>query len=187
MGWIARARTWTVGLRKSLWQTGINLRIAQMKAVAVVIALPETIRDQIQQWRGQTVQLPIREQQTLLAEYYTHFERLAEIICDAAFAEDGEPWQAEYQHLRKWLERAYPQLRPYLTAHLNCDPSDNEFGLRTAGRPTDAMEALFCAETLDEILRYDGGHLIGRLERVRSALCRYGDYLRAYLERTDTR
>lgn len=185
MGWIARARIWALGIRKSLWQVGIYLRIALMKAVAVVIALPETVRDQVRQWRGHTVELPVEEQRMLLAEYYTHFEQLSELICDSAFAEEGAPWQAEYQRLRKWFQRAYPQIRPYLTAHLNCDPSDTEFGLRTVGRPTDAMEALFCAETLDEILRHDGGYLIGRLERARSALYRYGDYLRTYLERTD--
>jgi len=61
---------------------------------------------------------------------------------------------------------------------LNCDPSDAEFGKRTAGKATDAMEALFIAETLDEVIRNDQGDLIGRLERARSALYRYGDYLR---------
>ncbi len=182
MGLITWARTFAQGIGKGLWQLGLHLRIALLKAVAVLSALPETIRDQVRQWRGQTVELPIEEQRLLLAEYYTHFEQLSELICDCAFAEQGTPWQAEYARLRKWFQRAYPQIRPYLTAHLNCDPSDAEFGLHTVGRPTDAMEALFCAETLDEILHHDNGHLIGRLERARSALYRYGDYLRTYLE-----
>ncbi len=186
MGPIARARTFAQGISKGLWQIGIHLRITILKAVAVISALPETIREQIRQWRGHTVELPVEEQRALLAEYYAHFEQLAELICDSAFAEDGTPWQEEYTRLRKWLQRAYPQIRPYLTAHLNCDPSDTEFGLRTVGRPTDAMEALFCAETLDEIIRLDGGNLIGRLERARSALYRYGDYLRTYLEQNDS-
>jgi hypothetical protein len=43
------------------------------------------------------------------------------------------------------------------------------------------MEALFAAETVEEILRHDQGDLIGRLERARSALYRYADYLREVL------
>jgi hypothetical protein len=94
------------------------------------------------------------------------------------FAGEGAPFQQQYAEVRRWLQRAYPHLKPYLTAHMNCDPSDAEFGRRVAGKPTDAMEALFIAETLDEVIRNDQGDLIGRLERARSALYRYSDYLR---------
>jgi hypothetical protein len=49
------------------------------------------------------------------------------------------------------------------------------------GKPTDAFEALFCFETLAELIQADQGDLIGRIERTRSALYRYADYLRHWL------
>jgi hypothetical protein len=98
-------------------------------------SLPETAYEQIRHWRGKSVEFPIEEQRALLAEYYERFERLAELICDAAFAGEGAPFQQEYAEARRWLLRAYPHLKPYLTAHLNCDPSDAEFGKRTLAKP----------------------------------------------------
>jgi hypothetical protein len=178
MGMIVWARTLAQGIRKGVLQVQAIGRVYWTRAHTVWQSLPETAREQIRHWRGAGVAFPIEEQRALLAEYYERFERLAELICDAAFAGEGAPFQQEYAQVRRWLLRAYPHLKPYLTAHLNCDPSDAEFGQRVAGKPTDAMEALFVAETLDEVIRYDQGDLIGRLERARSALYRYGDYLR---------
>jgi hypothetical protein len=178
MGMIVWARTLAQGIRKGVLHAQATGRIYWTRTQAVWRFLPETAREQIRRWRGRSVEFPIEEQRALLAEYYEQFERLAELICDAAFAGEGAPFQQEYAEVRRWLQRAYPHLKPYLTAHMNCDPSDAEFGRRVAGKPTDAMEALFIAETLDEVIRNDQGDLIGRLERARSALYRYGDYLR---------
>ncbi|MCL6535988.1 MAG: hypothetical protein K6U77_07950 [Armatimonadetes bacterium] len=178
MGMIVWARTLAQGIRKGVLRAQTAGHIYWTRTRAVWRSLPATAYEQIRHWRGASVEFPIEEQRALLAEYYERFERLAELICDAAFAGEGAPFQQEYAEARRWLLRAYPHLKPYLTAHLNCDPSDAEFGRRTAGKATDAMEALFVAETLDEVIRYDQGDLIGRLERARSALYRYGDYLR---------
>ncbi|MFN7016114.1 MAG: hypothetical protein ACK4P5_02960 [Fimbriimonadales bacterium] len=178
MGLLVWARAFAQGIWERRIQAQTALRVRWLRAIAVVKSLPETAREQFRHWRGNSVEFPIEEQRVLLAEYYERFEQLAELICDAAFAGEGAPFQARYTTLRRWLQRAYPPLKPYLTGHLNCDPSDAEFGLRTVGKPTDAMEALFAAETVEDILRYDQGDLIGRLERARSALYRYADYLR---------
>lgn len=178
MGIILWARAVAHTLRKGIWHAQAVGRIYWTRTRAFWQSLPATAREQIRHWRGSSVEFPAHEQRALLAEYYDRFEQLAELICDAAFAGEGAPFQEQYAQVRKWLLRAYPQIEPYLTAHLNCDPSDAEFGQRVAGRSTDAMEALFIAETLDEIIRHDQGDLIGRLERARSALYRYSDYLR---------
>jgi len=151
------------------------------EVLATLRALTATVREQVRQWRGQTLALPVEEQRTLLAEFYERYEQLVEIICDAAFCETAEPFEPQYAALRAWLQCAYPHLRPYLIAHLNCDPSDEAIGLRTRGKPTDAFEALFCFETLEQLIRADTGDLIGRIERTRSALYRYADYLRQWL------
>ncbi|MCS6923085.1 MAG: hypothetical protein NZM10_01775 [Fimbriimonadales bacterium] len=173
---------WARALAQGLWQRRVQaqtaIRVGLLRATALLKSLPETAREQYRHWRGKSVNFAVEEQRMLLAEYYAQFERLAELICDAAFAGEGAPFQEEYARLRGWLQRAYPALKPYLTAHMNLDPSDAEFGMRIAGKPTDALEALFIAETVDEILRHDQGDLIGRLERARSALYRYSDYLR---------
>ncbi|MFN3689469.1 MAG: hypothetical protein ACK4UU_00935 [Fimbriimonadales bacterium] len=178
MGLFVWARAFAQGIWERRTQAQTALRVGWLRAAAVVKSLPETVREQIRHWRGNSVEFPIAEQRVLLAEYYERFEQLAELICDAAFAGEGAPFQESYAALRRWLQRAYPHLKPYLTGHMNCDSSDAEFGLRLVGKPTDAMEALFVAETLEEILRHDQGDLIGRLERARSALYRYADYLR---------
>ncbi|MCS7300354.1 MAG: hypothetical protein NZ556_02190 [Fimbriimonadales bacterium] len=178
MGMILWMRTLAHNLWERRLQAQARLQIGLTRARAIVLSLPTTAREQLRTWRGKTVEFPVAEQRELLAQYYDRFEQLAELICDAAFAGEGAPFQPQYAELRRWLQRAYPALKPYLTAHLNHDPSDAEFGMRVAGKPTDALEALFIAETVDEILRHDEGKLIGRLERARSALYRYSDYLR---------
>ncbi|GBC93411.1 hypothetical protein HRbin15_01902 [bacterium HR15] len=180
------ARTLAQSLTRRLmhWISSLPVRARWhiREALSTLRTLPTTIREQVRQWRGQTVALPIEEQRALLAEFYERYEQLVEIICDAAFCENAAPFEAQYAALRPWLQRAYPHLRPYLIAHLNCDPSDEAVGVQTQGKPTDAFEALFCFETLEALIRADQGDLIGRIERTRSALYRYADYLRHWLE-----
>ncbi len=171
-------RAVALGMARIVTRTLVGMRVAWLRTGSALRDLPDTIYEQIRQWRWLSYVLPVDEQRRLLAEFYDKFEQLSDTICDAGYAGEGAPFQERYSELRKWLMRAYPLLKPYLTAHLNHDPSDAEFGLRTVGRPTDALEALFFAESLDTVLELDGGHLIGRLERARSALYRYADYLR---------
>lgn len=178
MGLLVWART----LAQGIWKGGLRaqaiVRVGLLRTATGCRTLLETAREQVRHWCGRSVEFPIEEQRALLAEYYERFEQLAELICDAAFAGAGAPFQEQYAQLRRWLQRAYPQLKPYVIGHMSLDPSDAEFGMRVVGRPTDAIEALFVAETVDDILRHDQGDLIGRLERARSALYRYADYLR---------
>lgn len=186
MGIESWARTLAQGiLRRVMHAVASWLRWARWRiwdTIATLRTLPATVQEQIRQWRGQTIALPVEEQRVLLAEFYERYEQLVELICDAAFCENAEPFEAEYAVLRPWLQRAYPRLRPYLIAHLNHDPSDEAVGLQAQGKPTDAFEALFCFEKLEALLRADQGDLIGRIERTRSALYRYADYLRQWLE-----
>ncbi len=180
------ARTLAQGLTRRVMHAVASLPLRARRhlceTLATLRALPTTIREQLRQWRGQTIDLPLEEQRALLAEFYERYEQLVELICDAAFSNTAEPFEAQYATLRPWMRRAYPHLRPYLIAHLNCDPSDEAVGLLLNGKPTDAFEALFCPETLEELIRADQGDLIGRIERTRSALYRYADYLRQWLE-----
>lgn len=164
-----------------LWKGVLAFRAAGRRVAAAMRALPKTASEQVHIWRGQALAMPVAEQRQLLAEFYEKFEALVELICDAGFANDATPFQARYAEVRAWFLRAYPLIKPYLTAHLVHDPSDAEFGLRTVGHATDAMEALFCAEQLHTVLELDGGYLIARIERARSGLYRYADYLRSII------
>ncbi len=181
MGLTTFARAIADGAGRLLWKTQLTLRTTGLQLLSTVRALPETVAEQIRTWRGQTLAMPIDEQRQLLAEFYQKFEDLVELICDAGFDADATPYQVRYQEVRAWLMRAYPLLKPYMSAHLSYDPSDAEFGLSVAGYATDAMEALFCAEQLHTLLEKDEGHLIGRIERARSGLYRYADYLRGII------
>jgi len=173
---------WARALAHGIWRGYVYTQTALRLGWTRLNTLISSFRNRVRLWHAEPCTFPIEEQRLLLAEYYEQFERLAELICDAAFAGEGEPFQEEYAQLRRWHLRAYPHLKPYLIAHMNLDPSDAEFGLRVAGKPTDAIEALFIAETLEQLLQHDEGNLIGRLERARSALYRYGDYLRGLSE-----
>lgn len=170
------------GGRRLFWKGLLAFRTAGLRIMAGLRTMPETVMEGIRSWRGQTLAIPIAEQRQLLAEFYEKFEDLVEMICDAGYAGDAEPYQARYEAVRTWLLRAYPQIKPYITAHLTHDPSDAEFGLNTVGYATDAIEALFCAERLSTVLEKDGGYLISRLERAQSGVFRYSDYLRGIME-----
>lgn len=167
--------------RRLLWKGILTLRAVGLKVMASGRAMPEIVTEGIRSWRGQTLAIPIAEQRQLLAEFYEKFEDLVELICDAGYAGDATDFQSRYESIRAWMLRAYPLLKPYISAHLVHDPSDAEFGLETIGRPTDACEALFCAERLSTVLEKDGGHLISRLERAQSGVFRYSDYLRGMM------
>lgn len=161
-------------VRSFMNRTVLAMQVAREQAAEWGIIL----RNRIYQWAGKPVPMPLTEQRDQLIEFYEQFEGLSDLICDAAHHGQGAPWQASYERVRRWMSGAYPAIRPYLIAHLSCDTSDDEFGLRCVGRPTDAFEALFASPTVDELLAADQGDLMDRLDRARSALYRYADHLR---------
>lgn len=174
---------------QGFWRFAFAFRSAGNRARLRLIAMRERFtafpgesRNRLYRWMGKPLPMPLDHQRDQLVEFYQHFESLSDMICDAAHRGNGDPWQAEYEKNRAWMMRAYPAVRPYLIAHLSCDSSDDAFGMRVAQRPTDAFEALFCAESLNAILEADGGDLINRLDRARSALYRYADHLRDLME-----
>lgn len=139
------------------------------------INLKETVLEAL----GKPAPVDWRLQRQLLAEFYQDFERLSDLICDAARCGNGAPFQAAYSEVRADLMHQFPAIQPHLIAHIDCDPTDVEIGMQFAGRPTDAVEALFVSESLQDVIDSDGGGLMNRLIRARSGLFRYGDHLRS--------
>lgn len=150
--------------------TGESLRAWQTKS-----------RVRLYEWMGKPLPVPLEVQREQLIEFYEQFEELSDMICDAAHRGDGTPWQTKYERVRNWMMQAYPNIRPYLIAHLSCDSSDDSLGMQIQGKPADAFEALYIAPDLNELLLLDQGDLIGRLDRTRSALYRYADHLRGLM------
>lgn len=182
---MTRIEAWARSIVRGLWLLLYGLRSVSNRIRLFLLALKESTADWGSEWHnriyerlGKPVPRSLEDQRELLIEFYEQFEEICDLLCNAAHHGQGTPWQAQYARLRVAMAQIYPRLRPRLIAHLTWDSSDTRFGLRCVGRPTDAFEALFVAPTLDEVLQADQGDLMDRLDRTRSALYRYADYLR---------
>lgn len=120
----------------------------------------------------------VRERKDQVLEFYTQFESLVEVLCDAAQYGPDPHLEARYTPLRQWMLAEYPSIRRHVVAYLDYSPSDAAVGLESQGRGADAFEALFLAPTLAEFLRCDDGMMIARIMRSRKAINLYADHLR---------
>jgi len=120
----------------------------------------------------------IQERRQELAAFYDRYEQLVETLCDAAQYGPEPGLDARYGALRTWMQQNYRNVRPYVAAYLEFEPSDVVHGLEASERTTDGFEALFHASNLREFLSRDDGAMIGRIIRTRRALTLYGDHLR---------
>lgn len=103
---------------------------------------------------------------------------MVEAVCDGAQYGPTPKLERTYQSEREWMQLHYPTVRPYVISFLEAEPEDREMGVFLNGHATDAFEALFAAETLNELLDADGGRMISRITRTREALVLYGEHLR---------
>jgi hypothetical protein len=117
-----------------------------------------------------------------LIEFYDRFERLIDVICAGARYGTQPSLAADYHTLSEDMRRLYPELRTYVLAYLKVDVRDTQFGIGLSGQTTDAFQCLFCAPSLAELIAADDGGLVGRIERTRDALYRFGDHLREVVE-----
>lgn len=124
--------------------------------------------------RGPTV----AERQDELVHFYSKYEELVELLCDASQYGPDLKLENRYASLRSWMQANYPPLRLYVVAYLKYDPRDAQQAMDWHGLAGDAFEALFAAPTLEEFLRIDDGQMIWRIERTRDALNLYAEHLR---------
>ena len=118
------------------------------------------------------------ERQHDLIAFYSRYEELVELLCDAAqYGPEGK-MESKYEDLRGWMQKHYGSVKHYVAAYLDFDPSDAGQNAHFERQSADAFEALFGAPTLGELLRVDDGSMISRIMRTRRALALYGDHLK---------
>lgn len=123
-------------------------------------------------------EISVRERQEQLAEFYTKYEDLVDLLCDSAQYGPNAHLEERYQSIRAWMQGNYASLSQVVVAFLDIEVADTRAPLDLYGRSTDAFEALYAAPTLQEQLRSDDGSMIGRIMRTREALNRYAEQLR---------
>jgi hypothetical protein len=124
----------------------------------------------------------IAQRQADLVSFYSGYEQLVEILCDAAQYGPEPSLESRYDDIRIWMQATYPSVRPCVVAYLQYEVSDAQRSLDWLGQSGDAFETLFAAPTLEEFLRVDDGGMILRIERTRKALGLYADHLRNLAE-----
>ncbi|MEI6512174.1 MAG: hypothetical protein WCO51_02745 [bacterium] len=155
-----------------------SFRIAAMDAAEWWLAFYAIARSGIYKRLGLVEPVSLSVQRDRLVEFYGYYEDLVDVLCIAARFEDTSAFEAQYGRLRNWMIKNYPNVRPFLIAHLMLHPSDDMLGLNCVGKPSDGFEALFVAPSITQLLKLDQGDLIERIYRTRDALNRYGDHLR---------
>ncbi len=126
----------------------------------------------------------VEERQAELVDFYSKYEDLVEVLCDAAQYGPVQRLETRYLQLRRWMHGNYPEVRPFLVTYLRFSHEDAEDGLTISGRGTDAFEALVLAESLHDFLQMDDGTTISRITRTREALNLYAEHLRQLAART---
>jgi len=120
----------------------------------------------------------VQERKDELVQFYNRYEEMVEAICDGAQYGPTPKLERIYQSEREWMLKNYAGVRAFVISFLTSDDEDRMVGMAVSGEPTDAFEALFVAETLNELLNADGGTMISRITRTREALVLYGEHLR---------
>lgn len=106
------------------------------------------------------------ERRADLGSFTVTYDRLSEILCDAAQYGPTPDLEREYQRVRAWYLHAYERVQPYLLSYQEAvTPNEDEFQF-LAGPPT-----------LLDALAADEGDLIPRLLLTRSVLTRYQFHL----------
>jgi hypothetical protein len=125
----------------------------------------------------------VQERQQDLIQFYSRYEDLVEVLCDAAQIGPSAKLEAAYAEHKKWMDAHYASIRRYVVAYLRFTSEDAQQSLIHGGRSADAFEALVAAPNLEEFLKNDDGQMISRITRTREALNLYGEHLRQLLVR----
>ena len=79
----------------------------------------------------------LQERHQDVLDFYTNFENLVEILCDAAQRGATAKLQTRYTEERNWMQTHYYLVRPYLAAYLTLDADDAELSLLLDGMAGD--------------------------------------------------
>jgi hypothetical protein len=117
-----------------------------------------------------------------------HYERFTDALCSGAKDGCTSSVERDYATAKRWFERHYAvvatRIRPYLDVEFSAEvavganPRLSATGVSKIAdysghkRENDALEILFRAPTLREMLRRDSGDLIPRIARISEAVYR---------------
>lgn len=167
MNSVARVAYRRVGLLRKLSRMPIQVQLAWRDFIEAREAALEAAR-------GPSA----RERHDQLIAFYSHYESLVEILCNAANLGATEKLEERYAREREWMKANYPDMRPFLLAYLRFDVADTTQNKELQGEFGDAFEALYAAKNLDVFLKADDGGMIDRIMRTRDALSLCGEHLR---------
>lgn len=136
------------------------------------------------QQRAATMEPTIRDRQQELVRFYSHYEDLVETLIDLAKVGPTTSLETRYKAMRQWMQQNYPAVRHHAVVYLRYDAVDAQHSINICGKPADAFEALFVAQSLNEFLLFDDGLMIDRIARTREALNLYGHHLRRLASNT---
>lgn len=120
----------------------------------------------------------IRDKQADLATFYTHYEEMVDLLCDAAQYGPNQKMSERYDLTRKAILRQYPPLRTEIEPFLEADPTEPANSMDFHSGHDDAFLRLCGGQTLESQILSDDGQMISRIIRTRNALTLYAEHLR---------
>lgn len=160
----ASGRAWT-SVGSWLRRAPMALKNAQLDSLA-------------QRERLEATPMSVRDLQADLATFYSHYEEMVELLCDAAQYGPNEKMSARYDDARKAILRQYPPLRAEIEPFLEADASESGGAMDLHAGQDDAFLRLCTGQTLESQILSDDGQMISRLIRTRTALTLYAEHLR---------
>jgi hypothetical protein len=133
--------------------------------------------------KGEPILFILQQRQQDLVSFYSHYERLVEVLCDSAQYGPTVKLENAYQEERRWMQTHYFLIRPYVVAYLKLESEDAEQGILLQGFPGDGFQALFAAASLADLVKADDGNMISRIIRTREAVNLYSDHLKQLIGR----
>lgn len=174
-GLVRAQELWVLAQRR----TGLRARVARRSCGELLTALRAWLRTTAYKLLGKEEPIDaVRLRQNLMS-FYDEFERMVDLVCAAARGGVSPGLEDEYRRLSLTMQASYPPLRSYVLAYLKVEVSDSQLGMRLCGEATDACQVLYRAANLHALLEADDGEMMGRIDRTREALYRFGDHLRS--------
>jgi hypothetical protein len=124
----------------------------------------------------------VNQTQTKLISFELNFVEMVELMEQSQRHGISNGSNSRYSSLKQSLSDTYGDLRPFLLAYLRLDIEDERVGLRTLGHGTDAFEAIWAYESLQEFVDSDDVFFRDRVARALDAIKDYTEHLHCLFE-----
>ena len=124
----------------------------------------------------------VNQTQTKLISFELNFVELVELMEQSQRYGISNGDNSRYGSLKQFLSGTYRDLRPFLLAYLRLDIEDERIGLRTLGHGTDAFEAIWAYESLQDFVETHDVFFRDRVARALDAIKDYTEHLHCLIE-----